>query len=112
VHDSWSYGNAQQPPIKYGNVEWPIYDQSNVNPNTNLQPSHEPIDFRPPSTSERMIGAMSKLEQLGILLKKYYSPEMASRILRYAVLDNKFLDQNLNMLLERDRARSSYYKGC
>jgi hypothetical protein len=106
VHEPSSYGNMpQQQPTRPNNIERPIYHQSN--PYSTLQPSHESIDFRPPNTSEMMLEAMSKLQRLGRLLKKYYPPEVASRILRWAALDNKFLDQNLNMLIERDRARSS-----
>lgn len=109
-HQSSSYGNMpQQQPTQPNNIERPTYHQSNANPYSTLKPSHEPIDFRSPNTSERMLGAMSKFEQLGILLKKYYPPEIARGILRWAALDNKVLDQNLNMLIERDRARSSFY---
>jgi hypothetical protein len=105
VHES-SYGNvAQQKPIEYGNIEWPIYHQHN--PNTTLQQSNKPIN--PHNSSERMLGTMSKLEQLGILLRKYYPPEIASGILRFASCNSEFLDRNLSMFLDLDRRRPGFY---
>lgn len=56
-----------------------------------------------------MLGTMTKLEQLGILLKKYLPPEKASGILRLAAIDKEFLDRNLTWFQDFDRGRSGFY---